>query len=160
MGSSPAPGTMLMSLEEKEQYFVAVKIFLEKDGRFFICKDKFGDWDLPGGRIKKDEFTSPLEQIIQRKMSEELGDGIEYVIGAPLVFMRHERVEAAPGNPPVRIFAIGYQATLTKGEPQLSAMHTESLWAEPKTFKPEIYFTGGWLQGVQEYLHIRNHGTS
>ena len=32
-----------MSLEEKEQYFVAVKIFLERDGKFFACKDIYGN---------------------------------------------------------------------------------------------------------------------
>jgi hypothetical protein len=42
-----------MNAQEKDTYFVAVKIFLEKDGKFLVMKDNFGDWDLPGGRIKK-----------------------------------------------------------------------------------------------------------
>ncbi len=93
-----------------------------------------------------------MEDIVKRKMKEELGDQIEYKIGKPIVFMRHERVETAAGNPTVRIFAIGYEGKLSSGEIKLSPRHTEMLWIDPKEFKPEDYFTGGWLKGVQEYL--------
>lgn len=141
---------------DKDTYFVAVKIFLEKDGKFLIMKDNFGDWDLPGGRIKKDEFDVPLEDVISRKMSQELGALVQYEIIKPITFFRHERVEAAPGNPTVRIFAVGYQASFLSGEVKLSGRHTEMLWVDPKTFKPQDYFTGGWLKGVQEYLAIKN----
>ncbi|MBL7045592.1 MAG: NUDIX domain-containing protein [Parcubacteria group bacterium] len=79
-------------MEEKDTYFVAVKLFLEDDGKLFIFKDKWGDWDLPGGRIKKDEFNAPLEEVIARKVKEELGEGVIYTLGKPEVLMRHERV--------------------------------------------------------------------
>ena len=140
--------------KQKDTYFVAVKVFLEKEGKFYVFKDRFGDWDIPGGRIKKHEFNAPLEEIIRRKMMEELGDGIKYEIGKPVVFMRHERVDAVGGEL-TRIFAIGYQATLISGIPKMSSQHVEELWADPKTFKPEDYFKGGWLKGIQEYLEIR-----
>jgi len=142
--------------EEKDTYFVAVKVFLEKGGKFLIIKDNFGDWDLPGGRLTRDEFETPLESIIARKMTQEVGPEVRYEVGKPLLFFRHERVEAAPGNPTVRIFAIGYQATWKSGDVKLSERHTELLWADPTTFKPKDYFKGGWLKGVQEYVAIRN----
>ncbi len=144
-----------MSIDQKDTYFVAVKVFLEKEGKLLILKDNFGDWDLPGGRIKKDEFEKPLEEIIQRKMSEELGDNIKYSIGKPLVFMRHERIEHTEESPNVRIFAIGYEGILKRGEIKTSERHQEFLWVDPKTFQPEEYFKGGWLKGVQEYLKVR-----
>jgi len=143
-------------MDEKDSYFVAVKVFLEKEGKFLIMKDGFGQWDIPGGRLKKSDSDIPLEQIIARKMSDELGNKFTYMLGKPIVFMRHERVESAPGNPTVRIFAIGYQATLEKGEVTLSSHHTEMLWANRSNFDPKKYFTGGWLKGVQEYLKARN----
>lgn len=143
-------------MNQKDTYFVAVKVFMEKDGKFLVLKDNFGDWDLPGGRIKKDEFDVPMDQIVQRKMSEELGSKIEYEIGKPLLFMRHERVEQSADNPTVRIFAVGYEGKLLDGEINLSPRHTEMLWADPKTFNPKDYFTGGWLKGVDEYLSIKN----
>lgn len=136
----------------KDLYFVAIKVFVEKDGKLLIMRDNFGDWDLPGGRIKPDEFDTSMEDIVKRKMKEELGDGIEYEIGRPVVFMRHERVENAPGNPTVRIFAVGYEGKLLDGEIKLSERHPEMLWVDPKDFKPEDYFKGGWLKGVQDYL--------
>lgn len=143
-------------IAQKDTYFVAVKVFLEKNGKLLIFKDKFDCWDLPGGRIKKNEFETSLPDIITRKMSEELGDELKYEVeDRPEILMRHERVEAAPGNPTVRIFGIGYRAEWQSGEPKLSEAHTEMLWVDLKTFKPADYFTGGWLKGVQEYLELR-----
>ncbi|KKU09323.1 MAG: hypothetical protein UX13_C0043G0004 [Candidatus Woesebacteria bacterium GW2011_GWB1_45_5] len=144
-----------MNIEPKDTYFVAVKVFLEKDGKLLILKDNFGDWDLPGGRIKKDEFETPLPEIIKRKMSEELGDAIGYRIGKPVVFMRHERVEQSIGNPTVRIFAVGYEGVLESGEIKFSERHPEIMWVNPIDFRPEDYFKGGWLKGVKEYLEIK-----
>jgi len=141
----------------KDLYFVAVKVFLERDGKLFIFKDKFGDWDLPGGRIRKDEFQTPMEDIIKRKMSEELGDDIEYTIGKPVIFFRHERTEASSGQQ-VRIFAIGYEGTLLKGVIKMSELHTQNEWVDIATFKPEQYFIGGWLKGVREYLALKRGG--
>lgn len=144
-----------MSISDKDQYYVAVKVFLEKGGKFFIFKDGFDKWDLPGGRIKKDEFDVPLEEVVARKMSEEIGDEVKYTLGDPLVFMRHQRVENVEGSPTIRIFAIGYQAALDEGEIELASHHKEMLWVDPKGFKPEDYFEGGWLKGVQEYIELK-----
>lgn len=142
--------------DPKDLYYVAVKVFLEREGKLFIFKDKYGDWDLPGGRIRKDEFETPLDQIIKRKMREELGDGIEYEIGKkPVVFFRHERNEAGLGGQKVRIFGIGYDGKLVKGEIKLSELHTQSEWVDIATFKAEKYFMGGWLKGVKEYLEMK-----
>jgi 8-oxo-dGTP pyrophosphatase MutT (NUDIX family) len=144
------------NIAQKDTYFVAVKLFLERDGKLFIFKDKFGAWDLPGGRIKKHEFDTPLPDVIHRKMREEVGEAVEYdVEDRPIVLMRHERVEASPGNPTVRIFGIGYKAQWKSGEIQLSEAHTEMLWVDPANFEPADYFTGGWLKGVEEYLAVR-----
>ena len=139
---------------EIDSYFVAVKAFLERDGAFFIFKDKYGDWDIPGGRIQKHEFEIPLEKILDRKMREELGTDVHYSLGKPIVFMRHERQEF-DSKMNARIFALGYQATLTQGEIALSGQHRESLWASFQEFDPSAYFTGGWLKGVEEYLALK-----
>ncbi|MEK7588907.1 MAG: NUDIX domain-containing protein [Patescibacteria group bacterium] len=146
-----------MDENKKEMYFVAVKVFLEKDGKFLICKDDFGDWDLPGGRIKKNEFETSLEDVVKRKLSEELGDNIEYILGEPIVYMRHERKEVTPLGDTAKIFALGYVAKFLGGDIKLSPRHTEMFWVETENFKPEDYFTGGWLKGVQEYLKIKNN---
>lgn len=143
-------------LIHKDTYYVAVKLFLERDGQLFIFKDKWGDWDLPGGRIRKQEFDFPLEDIISRKMKEELGEDATYALGEPIVFMRHERVEQSnEDKPTIRIFAIGYSATLEGGEPRLGDHHVEMKWVDIDAFKPEDYFAGGWLKGVRDYLSLK-----
>lgn len=143
-----------MTTSERDLYYVAVKVFLERKGKFFIFKDRYGDWDIPGGRIQKREFNVPLEEIVKRKMREELGPSVKYRLGKPLVFMRHERIEDSTKQR-VKIFSVGYTAALLSGEIKLSGQHRESKWASIQSFNPAGYFTGGWLNGVREYLKLR-----
>jgi 8-oxo-dGTP pyrophosphatase MutT (NUDIX family) len=145
-----------IGIEQKDVYFVAVKVFLERGDDFLVFKDKFCDWDLPGGRIKKHEFETDLTEVIERKMREELGEDIEYdLINRPEILMRHERVEASPGNPTVRIFGIGYRAKLKSGEPKPSEAHVEMKWVNIHDYNPDEDFTGGWLKGVHDYLKTK-----
>jgi 8-oxo-dGTP pyrophosphatase MutT (NUDIX family) len=139
---------------ERDLYFVAVKLLLRDSDKLLITHDIFGDWDIPGGRIKKDEFETPLESVIERKIKEELGPAVKYKLGPPKVFFRHERKEQRLGEL-VRIFAVGYEAEYLGGEITLGDHHDKSEWVDIKSFKPEEYFTGGWLKGLQEYLQNR-----
>lgn len=139
--------------QAKDSYFVAVKLFLCDEGKLLITHDIFGSWDLPGGRIKKDEFNTPLEAVIERKMKEELGAQTRYELGEPKVFFRVERLEHNTQEM-VRIFGIGYTATYVGGEVQLGDHHDQMEWVDVSSFKPEEYFVGGWLKGVQEYLAL------
>ena len=145
-------------LIHKDQYYVAVKLFLNKNGKLFIFKDQWGDWDLPGGRIRKHEFDVPLQDVIKRKMKEEVGEQVLYNLGDPVVMMRHERMEQMTGddtNPTIRIFAVGYEAELIEGEPQPGDHHVEMKWVDIETFEPAKFFAGGWLKGVEEYLELK-----
>ena len=137
---------------QKDLYYVAVKLLLRDGEKLLITHDIFGDWDLPGGRIRKDEFSSSLESVIERKVREELGDQVSYVLGQPVVFFRVERHEHNLGGQIVRIFAVGYEAQYTGGEIALGEHHDQMEWVDVATCKPEEYFTGGWLVGVSEYL--------
>lgn len=138
----------------KDVYFVAVKVFLQDNtGRLLITKDKFGDWDIPGGRLRENDFATPLEDVVKRKMKEELGEAFSYKLGDPTLFMRHERNEILPSGERAnrRIFAIGYKAQYEAGEIGLGKNHEKHEWVSLDTFIPEDYFTGGWLQGVKEF---------
>jgi len=140
----------------KDLYFVAVKLFLRHKERLFIFQDGFGQWDLPGGRIRYDEFKKPLETVIKRKIKEELGGVVRYKLGNPIVFMRHERPEKMPhSTDTARIFAIGYDADFLGGKIKLPSHHVKYEWASIKTLKPEKYFKGGWLAGVKEFLTMK-----
>lgn len=52
----------------------------------------------------------------------------------------------------VRIFAVGYEAEYMGGDLTKGAHHDKMEWVDVNSFKPENYFVGGWLKGVQEYL--------
>src|ERR1700710_2668678 len=87
--------------------FVAVKALVRRGPELLITHDVFGDWDLPGGRLRVEDFDSPLEDVLRRKLSEELGAGFSYDVGRPTVFFRHQRTEATPVGSEALIFAIG-----------------------------------------------------
>jgi len=143
--------------QERDLYFVAVKMFLtDEAGRLLITKDRFGDWDIPGGRLKEDDFLTSLEKVAEHKIIKELGDDFRCQLGQPLVFMRHERNEilASGEKAKRRIFAIGYEAKYLGGEIKLDVNHERYEWVNPKTFNPADYFTGGWLAGVKNYIDI------
>ena len=137
---------------DKDLYFVAVKLLLRDGDKLLITHDIFGSWDLPGGRIKKDEFHASLDSVIKRKMKEELGSSVSYSVGQPVVFFKVEREEAGLNGQKVRIFAVGYDAQYNGGDIKLGKNHDKYQWVDVKTFQPENYFTGGWLNGVREYL--------
>lgn len=141
-------------MENKDVYFVAVKIFfLDSEEKFLIIKDRFGDWDIPGGRLREQDFNVPLEAIMERKIKEELGENVKYKIGIPVIFMRYERDEILPSGEREkrRIFAVGYIAKYEEGEIKIGKNHEKYEWVPVKDFKPEEYFTGGWLKGVQDF---------
>lgn len=141
-------------MENKDVYFVAVKVFLvDNTDRFLIVKDRFGDWDIPGGRLRENEFSVSLQVVIERKVKEELGEALQYEVGEPVVFMRHERDEILPDGKKEkrRIFAIGYLAKYVGGEIKLGKNHERFEWVSIQEFEPEKYFTGGWLAGIKEF---------
>ncbi len=140
-----------MEINGKDVYFVAVKLLLRDGDKLLITHDVFGSWDIPGGRIKKDEFNKPLESVIERKMKEEIGSEVKYSLGEPKVFFRVERMEHGV-NMKVRIFAVGYEATYESGDISLGDHHDEFRWVDINTFKPEELFKDGWQTGLQEYI--------
>lgn len=144
----------VMEINGKDVYFVAVKLLLRDGDKLLITHDIFGSWDIPGGRIKKDEFARPLEEVAARKMSEELGPAVRYELGEPKVFFRVERIEKLEqgGDMPVRIFAVGYEAKYLGGDIQLGNHHDRYEWVDIQTFNPAALFKDGWQTGLQEYV--------
>lgn len=140
-----------MEINGKDVYFVAAKALVRDGGKLLITHDVFGDWDIPGGRIKKDEFEKPFEAVLERKIREELGDDIQYEMGGPRVFFKVERVEAGIDTK-VRIFAVGYEVKYLGGAIILGNHHDEYRWVDVNDFKPDELFVGGWANGLKEYL--------
>lgn len=140
-----------MEINGKDVYFIAVKALLRDGDKLLITHDIFGSWDIPGGRIKKDEFEKPFESVLERKLLEELGGNIQYTIGEPKVFFRVERLEKGIDTK-VRIFAIGYEVRYMGGEIQLGTNHDEYRWVNVNDFNPDELFADGWQTGLWDYL--------
>ena len=137
---------------EKDLYYVAVKVLLRDGNNLLVTHDIFGDWDIPGGRIRTGEFETPIPDIVKRKIDEELGPDVHYELGKPVVTFRVERLEHNLQTQ-VRIFAVGYEATYLGGDIQLGDHHDEMKWVDVTTYDPADDFTGGWLKGLQEYMN-------
>ena len=86
-------------------------------------------------------------------MEEELGEKVRFSIGMPVVTFRVTREEHGQGGQLVNIYAVGYEAQYEGGEIQLGKHHDKLEWVDVYTFEPGAYFTGGWLEGVKEYLN-------
>jgi hypothetical protein len=93
-----------------------------------------------------------FEPVIKRKINEALGGDVFYELGQPAVSFKLERQEHNLNGRTVCIFGIGYEAKYIAGEITLGEHHDQIEWVDIPTFKPEDYFTGGWLTGVNEYL--------
>ncbi len=129
-------------------------MFLRDESKLLITHDIFGDWDLPGGRIKPEEFEKPLETVIARKMREEIGENVQYELGRPNgTLFRVKRKEQKLGEM-VKIFAVGYDANYLGGAIELGNHHDKFEWVNVRSFQPEDYFNGGWLAGVQDYISL------
>ena len=139
-----------MEFNGKALYFVAVKVFFRNGKKMLIVHDVFDNWELPGGRIKLDEFKKPLEETVKRKIREELGDEIKYSNLKPTgTFFQVEREEKGQE---VHIFAIGFEAQYDGGEIKLQDVHDEMRWVDVETFEPLKLQNNDWMRGVQDYL--------
>ena len=137
----------------KDEYLVAVKLLLRDGNRLLVTHDTFGQWDLPGGRIRRDQFTVPIEDIIKGKIKEELGPLVKYKLGDIKATFRVEREEFGRGNEKVRIFGIGYEATYHGGEIRLGEYHDKYEWVDLASVDLENYRTdSGWVHLLKEYV--------
>jgi 8-oxo-dGTP pyrophosphatase MutT (NUDIX family) len=139
-----------MEFNGKAVYFVAVKVFLRNGEKLLVIHDIWGNWELPGGRIKPDEFQKPIMETVERKIREELGDDVKYSGLKPTgTFLQVARVEQDTN---VRIFAIGFEAEYLGGEIDLGNHHDDLKWVDVNTFRPLELQDNDWMRGVEDYL--------
>jgi 8-oxo-dGTP pyrophosphatase MutT (NUDIX family) len=140
-----------MEVNGKDVYFVAVKALLRDEDKLLITHDVFKSWDIPGGRIKRDEFQKPLVDVLKRKLREELGDAVQYEIGQVVTTFSVERDEVGIESR-ARIFAVGYEVKYLGGSINLGANHDKYEWVNVADFIPSSLFKDGWEKGLDSYL--------
>jgi ADP-ribose pyrophosphatase YjhB (NUDIX family) len=139
----------------KAVYFVAVKIFLRQNEKLLLIRDKWSVWELPGGRIKPEEFQKNLTDVVARKIREELGEKIQISAPKPTgTFFQVSRTEKTGelSEQKVRIFAVGFEAEYLGGEIDLGEFHDELKWVSVENFAPLKLQNNDWMRGVQDYL--------
>ncbi len=137
--------------QQKESYFVAVKFLLRKEDSLLVTHDIFGAWDIPGGRIRQDQFGVPLERVLKEKIAVELGQEIEYELGSIVTTMQIERQEAGLDGQTVRIFAVCYEANYVSGDVSLGEHHDKYEWLDLNSVKLDEY-EGGWIGQLGDYV--------
>lgn len=140
-----------MEINGKDVYFIAVKALIRDGKKLLITHDIFNSWDIPGGRIKKDEFQKPPTDVLKRKLNEELGNDIEYEIGDIVTTFSVERNEAGIDTA-ARIFAVGYEVNLISGNISLGKNHDHYEWVNVNDYNPNSNFKDGWEKGLESYL--------
>ena len=130
-------------------YHVALKILLRKGNRFLFLRESVEKrWDLPGGRIDRDEGKTPLEKIIEREVREELGPHIRYKLGK--LVLQYRRFV---GERKVPVFLNVYEARYISGALRLSPEHTSYHWIEPG----KIRLKEKDFLSKEEYLTFKNY---
>jgi 8-oxo-dGTP pyrophosphatase MutT (NUDIX family) len=157
-----------MAIENHQNYHIAVKAFIRNGDKLLICKDAFfedesiPEWDLPGGRINKEEFLISFEDILKREINEEVGD-IKYKNNGVAVIFRHRRSEQrelkADVKPIINILMIGFDLEYLGGDIKISDEHTEYKWLPVEELNDaDKYFKGGLLDGVKKYQeYLKNN---
>lgn len=133
-------------------YQASLKLLLRKEDEFLLLQDTYKSLlDLPGGRINADEFSVPIEEILRREVTEELGSEITYEIKEPLFQFRRFHT---PSNMPVLLTV--YEGIYTSGEIILSDEHESYQWVHKQDalFPPERYFT------EEEYVAFKQYFSS
>lgn len=139
------------SSTDKGQFYVAAKVLLRDKDKLLLLHDVFSDWDLPGGRILPSEFGGDIQNVVRRKMHEELGPDIQYELGGIDTYFQVTRTEHDTGNES-QIFAVGFTACYLGGNIQLGNNHDRYKWVQMSNLNPSEYFKHGWETGVERYI--------
>ena len=113
-----------------------------------------GFYDLPGGRIDIDEFSTSFIDILKREIKEEIGDinvNIQPRIvasGRKIILAEHTKSKEKD----IHVLYLFFQGKYQSGDIKISAEHTAYHWLDLKNIDLEKYFKEGLLDGLKIYL--------
>ncbi len=149
-----------MSIDNREFYHVSLKAIVKNsEGKVLILKAAevgtfSGYYDFPGGRIDKDEFKTPMIDILQREVLEEVGDvevsinPVPVGVGRHLIFSKF----TATKEKDIPVLYLFFEASYIKGDAIISSEHSGIEWVDLENIDLEKYFTSGILEAVKMYL--------
>jgi 8-oxo-dGTP pyrophosphatase MutT (NUDIX family) len=145
--------------KEHDYYQLSLKVIMTNDNNEILALGGMpngsyaGFYDLPGGRVDKDEFTTPLTDILKREIKEELGE-INYTLKPePVAVGRHLLSASISGLPEdVHVLYLFFEAKFISGEIKISDEHLDYKWFDLTKHKPSELFKSGNLEGINMYL--------
>ncbi len=130
-------------------YHVALKVLMRKGDEMLFLLASSDRLDLPGGRIDNVEHETPLPEILDREIREELGMDVKYKLGKPVVqFRRHVPHKGW------HVFLTAYEAEFLSGSIQISPEHSGFKWINIKSFPtdPNIFFNPEEYAALKQYF--------
>jgi len=150
-------------MSRKDFYQVSLKTILKNaQGEVLVLnghpRGSFaGFYDLPGGRVDVDEFTTPFTEIIQRELKEEVGDVTVTVNPKPVALGRHIiPALMTEEKKDLYVLYIFFEARMVGGTITISQEHDGFKWVNLSTSKPAKLFKSGILEGIRTYLNSQN----
>lgn len=147
----------------KELYQISLKLILKNEnGEALILKAQergsyAGFYDFPGGRINSGEFNTPIMEILEREVREEIGN-IKYssIKSAPVAIGRHSFIASwgVPEeiNKDAFVLYLFFEGNYIDGDIKISEEHTDYKWVKLEDLELEKYFKSGILEGIKMYL--------
>lgn len=132
-------------------YQISLKAHLRRDdGKYLTLIDPDGLYDFPGGRIDQSEQTSDPRHVLQREISEELGDAIDYSVGHTMC--TSVRTFAVPSGQ-IHVFVVHHHGRYIAGEPLLSSEHARYEWLTPEEIlsRPDRFVDESEYRALKEY---------
>jgi len=142
-----------MSLYDYAYFQVSVKAILKKDDRILLLETPDGYYDFPGGRIDESEIDMNMHDVLNREISEELGDELNFKI-KHLIFTSRRHYNK--GNTDYRLIVLYYLAEYVDGDIKLSDEHATSRWIYPS----DILDAPDKFMSNDEYEQYRNFVTN
>ncbi len=115
--------------EDPQKFKISLKILLKKRaGEYLILKANAGQhfmgfYDLPGGRINKNEIKIDFHKLIDREIKEEMGKEVKYKLRPDPVSLSKYRFPS--GN---CTFYILFEAKYLSGKIIISDEHSSYKW--------------------------------
>ncbi|MDO8564607.1 MAG: NUDIX hydrolase [bacterium] len=139
------------------QYEVGLKILPRRGTEFLFLRaaTRAGRiFDYAGGRIDAVEHAVPLQEILRREVTEELGPDFRYEVGPVAFQFRRTHCDPDDGG---WVFLTVFEAEYMGGEIVLSEEHTEYRWIDPdkEPLTRAEFFTEEEYLAITEYFARR-----
>jgi 8-oxo-dGTP pyrophosphatase MutT (NUDIX family) len=146
--------------KQRDRYQVSLKALITNEHGEVLALNAVqsgsfaGYFDLPGGRIDVNEFSTPLLDILRREIKEELGDIVVEIKETPVAVGRHligAESEKSEGES-IHVMYLFFEAKYLGGNIRTSNEHSGFRWLDLHKHKLPDLFKSGLLEGVLMYV--------